>query len=52
MFVTCVWSAARENQDPEAVVKPTFQEVKQPNDVVIDGSGTVTSTSIIYRNLN
>ena len=31
--------ASRVNTPPVAVVKPSTQEVNEPNDLVIDGSG-------------
>jgi len=31
--------ASRVNRPPVAVAKPSTQEVNQPNDLVIDGSG-------------
>ena len=34
-----MFSAARDNAPPVAVVKPLDQTVNQPNDVILDGSG-------------
>jgi hypothetical protein len=36
-FIVC--AASRINQAPVAIAKPSMQEVNQPNDLVIDGSG-------------
>ena len=35
----CFHLAARQNEAPVAIIKPTTQQVNAPNDVVIDGSG-------------
>ena len=35
--------ASRENTSPVAVVKPSTQDVNEPNDLVIDGSGALSN---------
>lgn len=32
-------TAERDNQNPIAIAKPSYQEITQPNDLIIDGSG-------------
>jgi len=39
----CRVVASRVNRRPVAVAKPSTQEVNQPNDLVIDGSGMLTT---------
>jgi len=38
-LLKCVVVASRVNKPPVAIVKPATQEVNEPNDLVIDGSG-------------
>jgi len=38
-FVFHFCKASRINEFPMAIAKPSTQEVNQPNDLVIDGSG-------------
>jgi len=38
-FLCLFCLAARDNKGPVAVAKPGHQEINQPNDLIIDGSG-------------
>lgn len=42
-----VLPAARENKSPVAYAKPSYQEVNQPNDLIIDGSGSTDDDKIV-----
>ncbi|KAK2183104.1 hypothetical protein NP493_323g02021 [Ridgeia piscesae] len=42
-----VLQPARNNTAPVAVVSPTAQKVNQPNDVVIDGSGSTDDSGVV-----
>ena len=41
------FTAARENVPPVAVIKPPSQSVRQPNDVVLDGSESKDDAKIV-----
>ena len=40
-------TAARENVAPVAVIKPPSQSVRQPNDVVLDGSESRDDAKVV-----